>query len=94
MLEDIPVADGTFLCSFIGDAQELSKWANMTVEANTDVMKACRRVRTLEPEWRLSMPTSVAFDEKRFRLIVADTNRSRIQIYNKLRDYMEPQFNL
>ena len=87
-------ADGKFLCSLIGDAQELSKWAKMTVEANTDVMKARRRARTLEPEWRLSMPTSVAFDQKRYRLLVADTNRSRIQIYNKLKDYLDPQFNL
>ena len=87
-------SDGKFFCSFVGDAQELSKWAKMTVEANTDVMKARRRVRTLEPEWRLSLPRSVAFDDEKSRLLVLDTNRSRIQIYNKLKDYMDPQFNL
>ena len=87
-------SDGKFFCTFIGDAQELSKWARMTVEANTDVMKARRRVRSLEPEWRFSLPMAVAFDEKKSRLLVVDTNRSRIQIYNKLKDYMDPQFNL
>jgi hypothetical protein len=40
------------------------------------------------------MPRGVAFDEEKGRLMVADTQRGRIQIYNKLKDYLEPQFNL
>ena len=86
--------EGKFITSFIGDAQELSKWAKMTVEANADVAKARRRVRTTEPEWRFSMPTAVEFDAEKQRLIVADTQRSRLQIYDKVKDYLEPQFNL
>ncbi len=86
--------DGGFLTSFIGDAQQLSKWAQQTVDANADVVKARRRVYTTEPEWRLALPTGVAFDPKKERLMVVDTQRSRLQIYNKLKGYIEPQFNL
>jgi DNA-binding beta-propeller fold protein YncE len=86
--------DGTFVTSLIGDAQTLSKWQQETVDANADVIKARRRVYTLEPEWRFAMPTGLAFDAGKSRLLVADTQRSRVQIYNKLKDYVEPQFNL
>ena len=58
------------------------------------MIKARRRVYTLEPEWRFAMPTAVAFDAEKSRLMVADTQRGRIQIYNKIKDYLEPQFNL
>ena len=87
-------SEGVFIATIVGDARELSLWARMTVKANPDVQKARRRVETLEPEWRFALPTGVAFDKYRSRLIVADTQRYRIQIYNKLSDYPEPQFNL
>lgn len=86
--------DGGFITTFIGDAQELAKWHKQTVDSNIDVMKARRRVYSLEPEWRFAMPTAVEFHDTRNRLMVADTQRGRIQIYNKLNDYLEPQFNL
>jgi len=40
------------------------------------------------------MPTAVAFDRQKERLLVADTQRGRLQIYNKLKDFLEAQFNL
>ncbi len=86
--------DGRYLTSLVGDAQELAKWHREQVVANADVQKARRRVYTMEPEWRFSMPTGLTFDEAKSRLIVTDTQRGRVQIYNKLHDYMEPQFNL
>lgn len=86
--------DGKFITSFIGDAQQLGKWHQMQVDANVDVIKARRRVYTLEPEWRFALPTAVAFDAEKWRLIVADTQRARLQIYTKLKGYVEPQFNL
>ena len=86
--------DGKLVTTLIGDAQELSKWSKMTVEANADVVKARRRVKSLEPEWRFALPTGLVFDGRKGRLLVADTQRSRLQIYNKLKDYLEPQFNL
>lgn len=85
---------GRFLTSLRGDAQDLAKWHREQVEANADVEKARRRVYTLEPEWRFAMPTGLAFDESKSRIIITDTQRGRVQIYNKLHDYMEPQFNL
>ena len=40
------------------------------------------------------MPTAVAFDNVENKITVADTQRSRLQIYIKEEDYVEPQFNL
>ena len=87
-------SDGRFIASFIGDAQQLAKGHQQQVDANLDVIKARRRAYTLEPEWRFAMPTGVTFDVEKSRLIVADSQRSRVQIYSKVKNYMEPQFNL
>ena len=84
---------GAFLATLAGDAQELSAWARLTVDANPDIQKARRRV-SLEPEWRFALPTGVTFDAARSRLIVADTQRYRLQIYTKQLDYVEAQANL
>ena len=86
--------DGEFLTSLIGNAQTPSKWFQETIDANDDVMKARRLVDTLEPEWRLALPCDLVFDAARSRLIIADTQRRRVQIYNKVRGYLEPQVNL
>ena len=86
--------DGKFIASLIGDAQQMAKGHQIQVDANPDVMKARRRAYSLEPEWRFAFPTGVTFDAENSRLIVADTQRSRVQIYNKVKDYMEAQFNL
>jgi DNA-binding beta-propeller fold protein YncE len=86
--------DGRFITSFIGDAQELSKWARMVVEVNPESLKRRREVRSLEPEWRLALPRAVTFDPQRSRLIISDTQRNRLQIYNKVREYAEPQRNI
>ena len=87
-------ADREYVTTFIGDAQELSKWQLEYVRSNPDVYKARRRVYTLEPEWRFALPSAVEFDSRNSRLMVADTQRWRIQIYNKLHDYADPQFNI
>ena len=86
--------DGKFLTSLLGDAQQLSKWAQMTVDANADYLKRRREVDSTEPEWRLAMPRAVHFDTAKSRLLVMDTQRSRVQIYNKQDGYMVPQLNL
>ncbi len=87
-------ADREYITTFIGDAQELSKWQLEYVRSNPDVYKARRRVYTLEPEWRFALPSAVEFDSRNSRLMVADTQRWRIQIYNKPHDYADPQFNI
>jgi len=86
--------DGKYLANIIGDAQQPGMWHQQTIDANADTQKARRRVYSLEPEWRFVMPRGVAFDSKKGRLLVADTHRGRIQIYDKLSNYQDPQFNL
>ena len=86
--------DGKFLTSLSGDAQQLSKWAQMTVDANADYIKRRREVRTTEPEWNFAQPAGVSFDAANNRLVVMDTQRSRLQIYNKTGGYLVPQLNL
>ena len=85
--------DGSYLTTFIGDAQQPSKWAQMTIDANPDIQRARRRVKSLEPEWRFWYPTQVEIDEMR-RIFITDPQRSRLQIYIKEKDYVDPQFNL
>ncbi len=87
-------ADGKFLTSLVGDAQQLSTWAQLTVDANADYAKRRREVRTTEPEWTFAQPTAVEYDTENNRLIVVDTQRSRLQIYNKVSRYLVPQLNL
>ena len=87
-------SDGKYITTFIGDAHELSKWQTEFVRANPDVHKARRRVYSLEPERLFALPMGIAFDSHGSRLMVADTQRWRIQIYNKPLDYSEPQFNI
>jgi len=45
-------------------------------------------------EWSLQMPRGVTFDPAKDRIIIADTQRGRLQIYDKPKNYMEPQLNL
>ena len=87
-------AQGRFLTSLAGDAQQLSRWGQMTVDANPDYQKRRREVRSTEPEWTFAQPTAVVFDAPNSRLLVMDTQRSRVQIYNKLSGYLVPQLNL
>ena len=87
-------ADGRFLTSFVGDAQEFSKWARPAVNASPQALLRRREVKDLSVEWRLAMPQAVVFDVARQRLLIADTQRNRIQIYNKLDSYVSAQKNL
>ena len=86
--------DGRFVTSFVGDSQELSRWARQVVDVSPETLKRRREVRSLEPEWRLALPRGVAFDAARSRFLIADTQRNRLQIYNKVKDYSEPQRNI
>ena len=87
-------ADGEFLTNLVGDAQQLSAWAQMTVDANPSYIKRRREVRSTAPEWTFAQPTAVEFDATNSRLLVVDTQRSRIQIYGKQFGYIVPQLNL
>jgi DNA-binding beta-propeller fold protein YncE len=87
-------SEGGPITTLIGDAHELSRWGKQSVDANPDMMKARRRVKSLEPSWRFCFPTAVDFDPQNDRLIVADSQRNRLQIYKKVRNYSDFQANL
>jgi tripartite motif-containing protein 71 len=87
-------AEGIPIANLIGDAQVMSKWGQQSIDANPDMMKARRRARSLEPEWRFCFPTAVEFDPETDRVIVAESQRNRLQIYRKVRDYVDFQANL
>jgi len=77
-----------------GDAHGLEKWAALSVSVNPDVEMARRRAKNPEIERYLRMPTSCVFDQSNNKLIIVDTWRNRLQVYEKDYDYSEPQFNL
>ena len=86
--------DGHHIGGLKGSAYQLSKWQEQYVQGNPDVYKARRRVASLEPEKFFALPTCVLFDESKSRLLAIDSQRWRIQIYNKLENYSDPQFNI
>ncbi len=86
--------EGRFLTSFVGDARELSKWARPVINASPQGLRRRREVKDMSVEWRLAMPQALVFDTPRERLMIADTQRNRIQIYNKLQTYVSAQKNL
>ena len=85
--------EGDVITSLWGDAHQFSKWAQEAVDANPDAGKAYRRVRDPSPMARFQRPVGIAVDEQD-RIIVTETMRSRLQVYVKEKDYMDPQFNL
>ena len=89
---NIYAPDGAFLTAFIGDAEQLSPWAQSVVDSNRDFAKARRRA-DLTPEWRFRFPVAVKVDDEG-RIMVLETHCHRIQIYIKERDFVDAQFNL
>ena len=86
--------EGEHFMTFTGDAVELAKWQQQFVNTNEAENRARRRVKSLEPEWRFALPMTVRFHDKKGWLMVVDTQRGRFQVYEKLKGYVEPQFNL
>ena len=85
-------SNGAYITALLGDAQEPSNWAQTYIDANPDIVKARRRAN-LEPEWRFRRPVAVNVDADD-RIIVLESYRHRLQIYNKVRDYEEHSLNL
>jgi len=86
--------DGDVITSLVGDAQEVTKWGQQQLDVNPEIIVARRRVKSMAPEWRFRYPTAVDFDEAESRIVVADCQWSRLQIYIKDKNYVDPQFNL
>ena len=88
-------SDGKPLVFLRGDAVEVSKWGQMSIDANPDMQRRRRQVQNLEEQQgRFRMPVACAFDQATNRLIVCDSQRGRLQIYNKETNYADPQANL
>jgi len=87
-------SEGNPLTHLVGDAQVMSKWGQQSCDANPDMMKAYRRVHSLEPMWRFCFPTAVDYNPVTDQIIVADSQRNRLQVYKKVRDYVDFQANL
>ena len=87
--------DGEFIATLWGDATDFSPWAQTVVDANPDVRKAWRRAdpEQLAMQGRFNRPVNVVIADGS-RLMVVDSNRFRVQVYDKLHDYAEPQLNL
>ena len=87
-------ADAKPVACLRGDATGLSEWAKLSINANPDMELARRRVKNPEIQNYLRMPVACAFDQETNRLIICDTMRGRLQVYEKDQDYKDPQFNL
>ena len=85
--------EGDIITALYGGAMEFSKWAKEAVQSNPEVVKAYRRVHDRSIMGRFNRPRGIAVDEQD-RIIVVDSNRHRLQVYAKEKDYMDPQFNL
>ena len=78
-----------------GDAVEVSKWGQMGLDANPDMVKARRRVPDMiEQQRKFVKPAAVTYDRDNNLLFVVDTARNRVQVYEKDHGYMDPQINL
>ena len=85
-------SDGTFITSLVGDAQQISPWAQTYIAANPDILKARRRVN-LEPEWRFRRPVAVNVDAAG-RIFILEATRHRLQVYTKVKDFEDAALNL
>ena len=78
-----------------GDAVEVSKWGQLGLDANPDMVKRRNQVQDqVEQQRKFRLPTGCAYDRDNNRLIVCDTQRGRLQVYIKDHSYQDPQFNL
>ena len=80
---------GNYQLKFTGDAT-LSKWGLETVLASSDYLRQRHRA-SLEPERQLWRPCSVKVDSQD-RIFIVDTNRHRLQIYQKESVTVDPEF--
>ena len=85
-------ADGIYMATLIGDANNLSEWAKGKVASNPDLIKALERV-DLEPMSRLWSPTCVHIGDD-YKILIAEGQHMRVQIYQKDPSYQEAQFTL
>jgi hypothetical protein len=64
------------------------------MQANPDMLRRRRQAKHPEVSNWFRMPAHCVFDQATNRLIVCDTMRHRLQIYEKDNNYADPQYNL
>lgn len=74
-------ADGNFVTKLTGEAT-ISKWGKEKLDANAEMWYQRQRAQGLEREKQFWGPSAVAVDDEE-RLFVAETVRSRVQVYRK-----------
>ena len=76
--------EGRFVTKFLGDCPGYSKWAVARMASNPENMEEQRQlVKDFGPERRFFQPTGIEVDSDN-RIIIADTGRHRLQIYQKV----------
>ncbi len=85
--------DGQYITTFIGNAEKLSGWAQQQMDASPDHTKGRLLVQDVSEEWRFNRPTAIVVDKSN-RILIAESQRMRIQIYKKELNWEDPQFNL
>ncbi len=86
-------SNGEFLTTFIGNAEKLSKWGQQQMDASPDHKRGRLLVKDVTEEWRFNRPTAIQIDSQN-RIMIAESQRMRIQIYRKENNWEDPQFNL
>ena len=84
---------GEILTSLFGDATELSRSALNFLGTNPDYQKAFKRAKDKSMLGLFGRPTSISIT-KDDRIIICDTGRQRLQVYNKQSDYSNPNHNI
>jgi DNA-binding beta-propeller fold protein YncE len=86
-------SDGEILTSLYGDATELSRSALNFLETNPDYYKAFKRAKDKSMLGVFMRPTSISITRDD-RIIICDSSRQRLQVYDKEKGYLEPTYNL
>ena len=86
-------SDGEILTSLYGDATELSRSALNFMDVNQDYYKAFKRAKDKSRLGVFARPTSISVT-KDDRIIICDATRQRLQVYDKEKGYMDPEYNL
>ena len=73
--------DGRHITTFTGDAG-LSKWGSEKLDANPDMVRQRTLVRDMSVEKVMRRPKALAIDNEG-RIIIVDSNRTRLQVYQK-----------